>query len=118
MKRHVWSISVGVFLASGCASVAPSQVGQMAGTIAGSAIAPGIGAPLGSLVGMLAGLLVEGQVDRHREKQERADLSRELGTGSKAASPALTGTPTRVWVDEHLEDGRLVAGHFEVRPIP
>ena len=113
---------VGVLLLSGCAGVSPTQIGQTAGTIAGSAIAPGVGAPIGALVGMLAGLVVEQQVDKVREQKERVDLSKQLQTPSAVHAPSggeqPVGSPTRVWVDERLENGRLIAGHFEVRPVP
>ena len=106
----------------GCAGVAPAQVGQTAGTIAGAAIAPGVGAPIGALVGLLAGMVVKGQVDKVTEKHERKELGEQLVAGSVPASgettPAPQGEPTRVWVDETLEKGRLVVGHFEVRYVP
>ena len=109
-------------LVAGCSGLSPTQVGQMAGTIAGVAIIPGIGAPLGTLVGTLAGLVVEGQMEKAREKQERVDLSKQLSTpadwrGAQAAQLPM-GEPARVWVDERLENGRLINGHFEFRPIP
>ena len=108
---------------AGCASVAPTQVGQMMGTIAGSVAAPGVGGPLGGLVGLLAGMVVQGQVDRVTERRERVELGNQMETPSSpgAAAPAPQapqGEPTRVWVDEHLLDGRLVAGHFEQRYLP
>ena len=108
-------------LCAGCAGVSPTQVGQTAGTIAGSAIAPGIGAPIGSLVGLVAGLLVQGHVDKVTEKRERKELGDQMATkGSVAAPPQETappGAPTRVWVDETMRDGRLIAGHFDVREL-
>ena len=111
-----------LFALSGCAGVPPAQVAQTAGTIIGSAIAPGVGAPLGSLVGLLAGMVVQGQVDKATEIQERQELGNRLGgaapsaTGSAAA--AAQGEPTRVWVDEAMHGGRLIAGHFDVRSLP
>ena len=92
----------------------------MAGTIAGAAIIPGIGAPIGTLVGTLAGLVVEGQMEKAHEKQERVDLSKQLGNPVSAGAQAAQlpmGEPARVWVDERLENGRLVNGHFEFRPV-
>ena len=111
--------SVGMLLA-GCSSISPTQVGQTAGAVVGSVIAPAIGMPIGSLLGALAGMVVEQQVDKQRERHERVELSKELGetpTGSIGPSGAA-GHPTRVWVDEQRENGRLIAGHFEVRAIP
>ena len=104
----------------GCANVPPAQVGQTAGMIAGSAIGPA-GAPLGALVGTVAGLLVQGHMDQATEKRERHDLGGALRRVPKEpvgpyAPP--TGTPVRVWVDETVQDGRLVAGHFDVRYLP
>jgi len=97
----------------------PVQIGQMAGTIAGAALAPGVGASVGGLVGMLAGMAVQGQIDKATEGQERKTLSNQLGTGpsSSAQAPAAPpqGAPTRVWVDETVQGGKLIAGHFETR---
>jgi len=107
-------------VSSGCASVPPAQLGQTLGAILGSAIAPGIGAPLGSLAGLLGGMLVQGGIDQATEKHERKTLGDQLSTGPTAeseASSAPTGAPTRVWVDETLQAGRLIAGHFETRTI-
>ena len=113
-------ISLG--MASGCAGVSPAHLGQTAGTIAGSAIAPGIGAPLGALFGLVAGMLVQNEVDKVTEKHERKTLSEQLGGASApladGAEELPQGVPTRVWVDETVQDGRLIAGHFETRPIP
>jgi hypothetical protein len=111
----------GLLLCSGCASVPPAHVGQTVGAIVGSAIVPGLGAPLGSLVGLLGGMLVQGKIDQVTEKRERKALSEQLATGPTAgpeASPAQMGAPTRVWVDETMQGGRLIAGHFETRAIP
>ena len=100
--------------------MSPTQVGQTAGTLAGAAIIPGIGAPLGTLVGTLAGLVIEQQVEKVREQKERTDLGKQLRDRPAAsASPERPlGEPARVWIDERLEDGRLIAGRFEFRPIP
>ena len=121
MSSRLLVAVLAIGLCAGCAGVSPTQVGQTAGTIAGSAIAPGIGAPIGSLVGLVAGLLVQGHVDKVTEKRERKDLGDQMGTGSSAALPPQetppSGTPTRVWVDETMRDGRLVAGHFDVRDL-
>ncbi|MBI4343086.1 MAG: hypothetical protein HY599_06935 [Candidatus Omnitrophica bacterium] len=125
MMRRFRSVLVGgtlaALLASGCAGVPPAQVIQTAGTILGSAIAPGVGAPIGSLVGLLTGLVVQGQVDKANQKHERKDLSDRLGAGDAAhrvEASATPGEPVRVWVDETVQDGRLVAGHFDVRQLP
>ena len=107
---------------SGCAGVPPAQVAQTAGTIIGSAIAPGVGAPIGSLVGLLAGMVLQGQADKATETQERQELGSRLGgaapSAAGSAAAASQGEPTRVWVDEAMHDGRLLAGHFDVRSIP
>ena len=113
----------GWFLVSGCSGMSATQVGQAAGTIAGSAIAPGPGSTLGALVGTLAGMIIDRQVDKVREQKERVELGQQLGVSTPHATPAvpdgaLIGQPTRVWVDERLENGRLVAGRFEVQRIP
>ena len=119
MDRH---FLVGVTMAlaiTGCAGVSPVQVGQTAGTIAGGAIAPGIGAPLGALVGLLAGMVVQGEVDKSTEQRERRDLGKQLARGSHPTSDAALpeGMPTRVWVDETVHKGRLIAGRFETRHL-
>ena len=110
-----------IVVSSGCAAMPPAQLGQTAGTIIGAAIAPGLGPPLGALAGMLAGLLVQGEVDKVTETHERRTLSDELATGPSPSAqepePAR-GAPTRVWVDETLKNGRLMAGHFDVRSLP
>src|SRR3989338_10596284 len=89
-------------LLAGCASVSPTQVGQMMGTIAGSVAAPGVGGPLGGLVGLLAGMVVQGQVDRGTERRERGELGNQIENPSHpgAAAPAPQapqGEPTRGW---------------------
>jgi hypothetical protein len=120
MRRRCLTVVIGLSLC-GCASVPPTQVGQTLGAILGSAIAPGLGAPLGSLVGLLGGMLVQGQIDKATETKERRTLSDQLAAAPVAGSEpaaALTGEPTRVWVDERMQNGRLIAGHFDTRPIP
>ena len=121
--RDFRSVLVGgglaALLADGCAGVPPAQVAQTAGTIVGSAIAPGIGAPIGSLIGLLAGLVVQDQADKANEKQERKDLSGRMGTvAAEGEGTPPQGEPVRVWVDETVHDGRLLAGHFDVRYLP
>ena len=108
-------------LCGGCAGISPAQAGQTIGTIAGAAIAPGIGAPLGALAGLLTGMIFQKQVDKGTEKKERRELSEQLA-GLQAQAPiepqGLTqGQPIRVWVDEMVQDGRTIAGHFGVRYI-
>lgn len=116
------SLLFGCVLLTGCAGIAPQQVGQVVGTIAGAAVAPGIGAPIGNLAGLLAGMVVQGQVDQVTEKHERVELKRQLGNprpaGAAETGLAPQGQPTRVWVDERTQEGRLVAGHFEQRYLP
>ena len=119
MQRGVLVGFIGLLVCVGCSGVSPTQVGQTAGGIAGSIIAPGVGAPLGALVGTLAGLVVEEHLDKVREKQERVDLSHELSTSPQAPEAEQPpGEPTRVWVDEQFERGRLLAGHFELQNVP
>ncbi len=110
-------------LCSGCSGVSAAQVAQTVGAITGSILAPGVGAPFGALVGTLAGLVVQGQVDQATAKREHVELNDQLAAGSPPAplpEPAMLpqGEPTRVWVDEMLHGGRLIAGHFDVRAIP
>ena len=109
-------------MACGCSGMTATQVGQTAGSIAGAALVPGVGAPLGTLIGTLAGLVVDGQIDKVREQKERVTLQEQLQRqglprpGQVESRPL--GEPTRVWVDERMDQGRLIAGHFDVRPIP
>ena len=108
-------------LCAGCAGASPVQIGQAAGSIAGSAIAPGVGTQLGTLVGLVAGLLVQGQVDKVTEKRERVELGSQMASGMPAPAtpqePVMAGTPTRVWVDEAVQSGRMIAGHFDTRDV-
>ena len=110
-----------MFFMTGCAGMSPSQVGQTTGSIAGAILAPGVGMPLGALVGTLAGLVVEDQVDHARQKNERVALNQQLHAPSSAAggggSEPTVGQPTRVWVDESIQQGRRTLGHFEVRNV-
>ena len=110
---------------TGCSSISPVQLGQTVGSIAGSAVAPGVGMPLGALVGSLAGMVFESRMDKAREHREHAELSERLGTppaarsaAASAVQPTAAGTPTRVWVDERYEQGKLIAGRFEWQPVP
>ncbi len=111
---------LGMVTLAGCSGMSAAQVGQTAGAIAGSAIAPGPGTTLGALVGTLAGLVLDEQLDKTREQKERVELGHQLQTTpeAEAVEQPAAGQPTRVWVDEHVKHGRLLAGHFEVRNIP
>ncbi len=101
--------------------MSPAQIGQTVGTIAGNAIAPGAGGMLGAVMGLVTGMLVQGQVDKVVEKNERQTLGEQLASGPRAVSASLdpmpAGEPTRVWVDESVSNGRVVAGHFDTRTI-
>lgn len=81
---------------------------------------PGLGAPIGALAGLLAGMVVQGHVDKVTETQERKDLGRELSEQKHDEELARPpgGELTRVWVDETTQNGRVVAGHFDVRSLP
>ena len=123
LRRFIVFATTVMIASAGCASVSPTQVGQTAGSMAGAVIVPGLGMPIGALIGTLAGLVVEKQIDKGREAKERMDLNKRLvdapasSTGVLSESPG-GGQPTRVWVDERVENGRLVNGHFEQRVIP
>ena len=122
MRASVLVGALSVVCLGGCASVPPAQVGQTAGTLAGAAIVPGIGAPIGALAGLLAGMLVQGELDKATETRERKELGERMAHGTPPAAgvpaEAPRGAPVRVWVDETLHDGRLIAGHFDTRAIP
>ena len=129
MTRRLATVLLAVCCLSGCATSA-TQIGQTAGGLLGSVLVPGVGTGLGSLVGTVAGLVVDGQLDKVREKKERVELSQQLQqrpaaaaiprrnelVGSPAGEPA--GEPARVWVDEAMKNGSVMAGHFEERVIP
>jgi hypothetical protein len=115
MTRNRLSLLLGALLVSGCASMSAVQVGQTAGAIAGAAALPGVGTPLGSVLGMLVGLVVQQHVDQVTETRERRDLAQQLDPRAMPlpAYVPLTGEPMRVWVDERVEHGKVLAGHFE-----
>jgi len=121
MASRILVGALSLALCSGCAGISPAQAGQTIGTIAGAAIAPGIGAPLGALAGLLTGMVFQKQADKGMEKKERRELSEQLagGQAQMTAQPegVLQGQPVRVWVDEMVQDGRTIAGHFDVRYI-
>lgn len=108
------------------------ESGYVLGSIAGGAVAGPAGAALGSVAGSLAGALVAKPIEQHRERQERKALEASLGSAPTNLSAASTPPPAspsaeeadgpvvlaRVWVDEHLERGRVVPGHFEQRRLP
>ena len=122
MRRQFLVGVAGLVVFCGCAGVSPAQVGQTAGTIAGAAVAPGVGAPLGALVGLLTGMVIQGQVDKVTEQHERKELGEQLASAlprqDEEAVPPPSGEPARVWVDETLQGGRIVDGHFEARSLP
>ena len=121
MKRLgiVSGFALALATTAGCSGMSASQAGQAIGSVVGSAIAPGIGTTLGALAGTLAGLVVDQEVDKAREKKERVDLGHQLNASSSLASTETpAGQSTRVWVDETVQNGRVLAGHFEVRPVP
>ena len=120
--RYGVASALSLLLCGGCAAMSAVQIGQTAGTIAGAAAAPGLGAPLGAALGSLLGLALQHQMDHVTETRERKELSEQLGAASSASRQRQapippTGTPTRVWVDEATQDGHVLAGHFETRPL-
>ena len=111
-----------MLLGAGCANIMPHQAGQVVGAVVGSAVAPGIGTPIGSMLGALAGLVVQREMNRVDEKRERVELGHRVKPGdAPGAAPDAAGPPagvlTRVWVDEMLDNGRLIAGHFDSLPV-
>ena len=125
MRTHRYALltALSLVLCTGCATLHPAQVGHLVGTIAGAALAPGIGAPLGGLVGILTGSALQRGFNKANEGRERAELRQQLKRPTTSSAPQRAGTsvlqtiPTRVWVDERVEEGRLVAGHFDVRQL-
>ncbi len=119
MRRQLIGLLV-LVLVSGCSGMSATQLGHTVGTIAGSALAPGVGAPVGALVGLMTGMLVQGQVDKATEHRERQTLSEQMSSRVPGAPRAAlaTGDSVRVWVDETVREGRVLAGHFDVRYLP
>ena len=122
ITRRLASLLLAACCVTGCAASA-TQVGQTAGGILGGLLVPGIGTGLGALVGTVAGLALDSEIDKANEKKERVSLSSQLQakTGADAAVPQRdepVGQPARVWVDEAVRDGTVMAGHFEERVIP
>ena len=121
MKRQFVAGFVAVCCLSGCAT-SPTQIGQTAGGLLGSLLIPGVGTGLGALVGTVAGLAVENELDKSHQQKERAELSQQLQQRPAAASipqrEEPVGQPARVWVDEAMKNGSVMAGHFEERVIP
>lgn len=121
MHARAGLIGAVLLVTTGCATMAPQQLGQVVGTIAGAAAGTGVGAPLGGLLGLFAGMLFQKQVDQVTAKRERVELSDQLGSPPVKVTTdhdKAIGMLTRVWVDEAWQEGRLVDGHFEERYIP
>lgn len=116
-----WSLAL-ILALTGCASVRPQELGHLVGTMAGGLLGGPPGAALGSLLGVALGGAVDRQIDQQQQKKERQVLAERMkqpstvqpGTHAAIASP---GELERVWVDEQVVNGRLVPGHFEVRPL-
>lgn len=118
-----------ILLAAGCASVHPAQLGQVTGMLIGTAVAPGVGAPVGGMLGTLAGLVFQGRIDKQTETKERTELGQLASAPASDSVPVSNGLGSpadalpkgplrRVWVDESVNNGIVVAGHFEDRNVP
>ena len=127
MRRAVCLLSPAFLFSSGCAALPPAQAGQVAGTLLGAAVAPGVGGAVGSMLGTLAGIVLQQGMDKAQEGKERADLGNRLDPDGPGHSPSggkqggtqiLIGNLERVWVDETVSDGRVLAGHYEQRHVP
>jgi heme O synthase-like polyprenyltransferase len=117
MRSRILVGLVSVSLCGGCANISPAYACHAVGNIIGVAF----GTPLGPLGGMLAGMVLERQMDTHTENTERRKLSEALA-GPPAQAPggaalAAAGEPVRVWVDETVQEGRTIPGHFDVRSL-
>jgi outer membrane lipoprotein SlyB len=121
MRRLKPTLVVAFLFTCGCASVSPTQAGHTAGAFIGGVILPGIGMPIGTAVGYLAGLVVEKKIDEDRDKKEKVELSQKLQDppeSSNISSNLSAEYPGRIWIDEQVHEGKLIAGHFEERVIP
>ncbi|MBI2174802.1 MAG: hypothetical protein HYU33_06360 [Candidatus Omnitrophica bacterium] len=60
-------------------------------------------------------------MDKATEKRERQTLGEQMQSiarsGTEESISAVAGEPKRVWVDETVEKGRVIAGYFDVRNI-
>lgn len=118
MSRRWLIVLLSLNCLAGCSGVSPAQIGQTVGTMAGSAIAPGPGGMVGALVGLATGMLVQSHVDKVVEQRERQSLGSAMGAGAAGGMDEPAGQPSRVWVDETLANGKVIAGHFDSRVIP
>ena len=110
---------IAAIAASGCAhGVTGAGIGHVVGGAAGL-IAPPL-APVGAILGYVMGASVDQwlantpeakarEADRQRQERQLLDQQMVGGFGPAGGQP---GEPVRVWIDETLHDGRLVAGHF------
>lgn len=114
-------LSASLVCAAGCASIPASQVGQTLGTVVGAVVAPGVGAPVGAAIGLIGGMLVQGRIDKVTETRERKELGDQLGQPASSVQTADTtpssGDAMRVWVDEAVENGRVIPAHFDVHNL-
>ena len=136
MKIRLLVIAGSLLFVPGCAygpRVPLAGIGCMAGGTSAALVAPPL-APLGALLGHQAGALIDHwlentpkarEMDRQRQSEEQPVLTEQLMTGPlmtgplpvKDGSEVMAGRPLRIWVDEMMWNGRLVAGHFEDRPF-
>lgn len=130
-----------LFLVSGCLSDQADTVGMAGGTAAGAGIgaalgSPGIGAIIGLGLGSIGGKFAQDRINKTRAEKEKKELEKQL---EAANPPAIlpqknfieghyeyimknrwvdTSKVERVWVGEHLEEGKKIEGHFEERLVP
>ena len=122
MVRQIVVAGFSLVLVSGCAAISPVQIGQTVGMIGGATAVPGVGAPVGALLGTIVGTIFQKRVDQETEQRERKELAEQLGTPAVVTSQSKPiappqGEPVRVWVDEFMQDGNILAGRFEVRHL-
>ncbi len=122
MVRQILVAGLSLVLVSGCAAISPVQIGQTVGMIGGATAVPGLGAPVGALLGTIVGTIFQKRFDQVTEQRERKELAEQPGTPAVAISQSKPiappqGEPVRVWVDEVMRGGNILAGHFEVRRL-
>src|SRR3989338_3873700 len=116
MMRRRWFGLLVLVLVSGCSGMSATQLGHAVGALVAVAV-PAV-SPATTLIGTLAGMMIDNKIQKAEDSLERRSLNDQLGVGSPGAAAAAIGDPVRVWVDETVREGRVLAGHFDVRHLP
>ncbi len=116
-------------------------MGTAGGGVAGAGIGVALGSPgLGAIVGMGLGALGGGIAQDHLDKKQAEKEKKELEAQLEATSPPTplpeknfikgqyeliikkrwvdTSRKEQVWIEERLEEGRHIEGHYEEKLVP